>query len=537
MARNRSARLCATIAVLAMAASAFAVACVSGRAPQEPPPSPGALTDAFAVEPISVQGFASVAIREVVEPRLSRVSIVPSHAIVPAGQRIVFSAIAYDQKGRALEGGEVHWSMKDSLAGSISPGGVFRAALQSGRYIDAVAVSVTHEFGGELAEFQALATVSIPQLVSEQEISRVQVLPGKVQVEPDARFQLIALDLDRAGVPVPDVVFRWETVDPAAGAIDEQGRLVAGSEPGLFPAAVRVLGHRRNDPSQTIAATASVEIRRIEIPDVPSKVSVYPQAISLRPGDSVAFRTLALDGQGNLYERVDISWTLKDSRAGALDGDGLFQASSQPGTYQDSVEVTVTPQGVEPSITLKAAATVTVLKPRPIGEVDRLQRAVISQPIVRLRPGESTGLTATALSGNGLVLRRAAVRWSGTPEVVEVTPEGRVTAREMPGTYRDAIVVELEHEGAILSAAATLIILGPLAQVEVVPVKIVVAPNQLLQFTHIAYDVNGVRLFDTAATWELTDEAAGTIDDLGLFVAGSIPGEYANVVKVMVTQR
>ena len=533
MLRKRSTLHLKAIA-LVVAATALAVGCSPEATPEASPPSP-ANEETVGAESVVVEGLASVSIGEVVEHRLSRIIIIPSHAIAPAGDRLVFSAIAFDPSGKALQDVEMRWSMKDSLAGTISAIGVFRAAAHPGIFTNAVEVSATQVLGGEVVQLQSLASVSITRPLSEHDLNRIQVLPTTVQLEPGARVQLSALALDRDGIAIPNVTITWEMVNPAAGSIDKRGQFLAGDEVGSFPGAVRILGFKRQDPTRTVATAVSVDIRPVGSGGIPSKVNLYPQAITLRPGATVTFRALVLDSRGNLYERVEASWALKNPEAGNLDDQGLFRAGLQPGVYPNLIEVTVTPAGIEPPVVLRAAATVTVLQP-VVEEADQLERVILSQQVVRLKPGESTRLTAIAIGSKGLVIRPSFSRWSSDADIAEVTPDGRVTATGAPGTYPDAIRVEIEDEGVTQTSKATLVILGPLARVEVVPSHVTAVPNQVIQFISIAYDANGVRLFDTTATWEILDGAAGRIDRFGLFVAGATPAEYLNVVKVTVTQ-
>ena len=136
------------------AVSVLAVACSSGQTVGDSPGS-GRGTRG---ESIVIEGTASVAIRPAIERRLSYIDIVPRQAIVPAGERIAFSAVAYDQRGVALLGTEVRWSMKDDMAGRVSPAGIFHAATSSGIFSDAVEVSVSYRGDGELEQLQSLAS-------------------------------------------------------------------------------------------------------------------------------------------------------------------------------------------------------------------------------------------------------------------------------------------------------------------------------------------------------------------------------------------
>ena len=296
----------------------LAPGCTSRTGPQEP--SPTATAGAADIESAAeeVQGFASVTISDVDQRRLSHIDVIPSHAILPAGETIVFSAVAYDNAGNLLNSQqvEVRWRMTDPLAGTITSTGVFHAGLQRGIFNNAIEVSVSQELGGRLVTLPALASASIIQPLSEQDISQIQVLPGELQMEPEVQIALTALAMDRAGVPVPGVDFSWEMLNAEAGSINEDGRFTTGRVTGSFPGAIRVVAQKRDDPTQTVATTVSVEVLELGAEQPPSKVNLYPQAVSLRPGDTIEFRALALDQRGNLFEDLETSWALRDPAVG-----------------------------------------------------------------------------------------------------------------------------------------------------------------------------------------------------------------------------
>ena len=485
-----------------------------------------------------VLGFASVAVSDVERGRLSRVDIIPSHAIVPAGETMVFSAVTYDEAGGAVDPVEVEarWRMTDPLTGTITTTGVFRGGVQQGVFGNSIEVTVSQQSGGRLVTLQALASVSILRPLSEQDIHRVLVLPDQLRVESETQASMTALALDRAGIPVPDVDLMWEMLNAEAGTIHADGRFTSGTLVGSFPAAIRVVAQKSEDPTQAVAATVLVEVLEAGAVEPPSKVNLFPQAVSLRPGDTMEFRALVLDQRGNLFESVERSWTLSDPTAGDLDGQGRFRAGSTPGTYPNLVEVTVTPLGMEVPVPLEATATVTVLE--PVESPERLQRLLLNPQVVRLRPGESLRFGAAALSNSGDVIPSPDLRWEVHEDVVTVSPLGVVTAKDRPGTYPDVVSVKVTHgegeEQVTQTARATAIILGPLARVDVVPQEVQVASKQMVRFNYVAYDINGVRLFDVSASWDVLDERVGTIDEVGLFIAGDIPGEYKDVIKVTV---
>ncbi|MBI2171354.1 MAG: hypothetical protein HYU30_04945 [Chloroflexi bacterium] len=527
---------------LSLLASLFlilaAVSCgLRGAQPTPSPSGTGVVPSSPTPKGRVALGFASVSIEEKAQGRLTRLDIVPRHPIVASGDVTVFSVLAYDEAGRPVPSNElgVRWRATDPQVGSITSAGIFRAGAQRGVFDKSIQVTVTQTLNGRAVTLEELATVSVIRPLSENDISRVVVLPGGVQMEPNSQMLFTPLAVDRSGVPTPGVDYTWEMLEPAAGTITPDGRFTSGRGDGDFPTAIRVVAQKRIDPSQTASAIIPVSIRTIGDALPPSKVNLYPQGISVRVGDVIDFRAITLDPRGNLVEGLRTEWQLRDLLAGELDSSGRFTAGSTPGTYPSVVEVTVTSQGPGGIAPLRAVATITVLPPRA---QQLLQSLILSPQVVRLRPGESRRLAATALTDLGQVVTSAQAVWSADPRVVQVTQEGLVTALDAPGSYADAVTVQVTSgEGAqqvTESATATVIILGPLDRVVVVPQEVTVNPKQVVQFTFIAYDTNGLRLFDVLATWEALDPQVGVIDNLGFFVAGAKPGQYKDVIRVTI---
>ena len=180
----------------------LASGCTSSETPQGPTPTPTAEATENGPELEEAHSFASITVAELGERRLSRVNVIPNHAILPAGETTVLSAIAYNEQGTALDPDdvEVRWRMIDPQAGTVTITGVFRAGFQRGVFSQAIEVSISQEVDGRLVTLQALASVSVIRPLSEQDISRVQVLPGELQVGPETNAVLTALALDRDGV-------------------------------------------------------------------------------------------------------------------------------------------------------------------------------------------------------------------------------------------------------------------------------------------------------------------------------------------------
>ena len=110
---------------------------------------------------------------------------------------------------------------------------------------------------GSLVTLQTLASVSILRSLSDLDISRVQVLPEEVQLQPGTEVALSALALDRTGVPVQEVELTWAMLNADAGSIKPDGRFTSGDTLGSFLGAIRVVAQKRGDPTQVFATTVS----------------------------------------------------------------------------------------------------------------------------------------------------------------------------------------------------------------------------------------------------------------------------------------
>ena len=110
-----------------------------------------------------VEAYASVTITEEDRNRISRIDVIPSHALVPAGGTVAFFAVAYDESGNALDPNETEtrWSMADPQAGTITRTGVFHGGVQQGVFNDSIEVTTSQVVDGSLVTLQTLASVSI----------------------------------------------------------------------------------------------------------------------------------------------------------------------------------------------------------------------------------------------------------------------------------------------------------------------------------------------------------------------------------------
>lgn len=92
--------------------------------------------------------------------------------------------------------------------------------------------------------------------------------------------------------------------------------------------------------------------------------------------------------------------------------------------------------------------------------------------------------------------------------------------------------VEVRDGGGLTDAAVRplLVLPGPLASLQIAPGEATLGPGGTVQFRATATDTYGNVLQNPDVVWWMADPQAGTIDDEGLFTAGSRPGAYPDAV-------
>ena len=246
----------------------------------------------------------------------------------------------------------------DSGAGTITPGGVFRAGFTKGIFNDALVVTARDTAGSGPGLVQATASVTVVDLRGELQPASVRVLPETAEVEPGETRRLIALAVDANGVAIPNLKFKWEMLEPLAGSISQDGRLTASANIGTFPSAIQVtLVPEKEDIGEKISTSLDVLI--IDSAGLAQQISatVLPKVISLRPKEEIRFTSMVLDRRGNQIPTLEPRWEILDARAGVISNDGRFKAGEEPGIYSDAIHVSMGVTGVDE----KVVATGTVI--------------------------------------------------------------------------------------------------------------------------------------------------------------------------------
>ena len=496
-----------------------------------------------AIPPLTAIASADIIIVETGEPRLTQVQAIPAHVVLSSGETIGLSAIPFDQEGRELDQANISWQVVDPQAGSVTPRGVFRAGFTQGTFEDALVVTARIPSGTAQGLVQATASVTVAEFSGQLEPKSVKVFPAMAEVEPGESLHLVALALDANGVAISNMKFRWESLDPLAGKVSQDGRLTAGDALGDFPDAVRVsLIPSEGGEKPPISSSLSVRVLDPESVKGEVTVTVLPQVISLRPNERIRFTALVLDRKGGQVTPEGTQWEMTDPEAGIISPEGRFAAGSEPGVYSDAIRASIAVPGADDLLVATGTVIVVDVAPPLTPSPERMARVAIFPERITLSPGESTRVSIVGLNGDLQRVPEAEVRWSlSPPEVGQVSQFVTVTANDFPGVYEGAIQaqVTLETEDGLLKQAvsATLVIRGSLARAEVTPGRVRLAEGERMQFRALAYDENGVLLPDVFFRWSVADPAAGAMDSNGLFTAKGEIGEYLGAVQVEAMQR
>ena len=498
---------------------------------------PGGIDRFAGSERITVEASADIQIVASSVARVASVRIIPDGLTVPRGGIIVFTAVAEDAAGRFLADVDFRWRMRDPLAGTVSAGGLFTAGGVPGAYADVVEVTAVQSTdAGELTANGAASVVVTSGFIDTSIVS-VTVFPSTATVRPGERVALRPGVLGNYGGLVQDMALAWRVTDPAAGEIDQNGILTAGTAPGFYEGAVQVQARRLTGSAPPVIGTASVRILSLEEARGGVRAIVGPSAVIGLPGERFPLVLFAFDFQGRSVPLEDVRWQVRDAGVGVMDEAGRLVLGETPGQYPASVRATGTLGGTYAGRSVSADLDVLVQRPlaRVVGTPGEAQ---VVPEVLRIRIGERARVSLLSFDAAGMAVTIDEVGWRFDASVVTVDARGRALAVGPPGVYPGAIsAVAPAVDGETRTVSATVILLGPMVRAQVVPGVVSLEVDGLAQFTALAFDGAGNRLFGIELRWELAPGTPGSVSLSGLYVAGDRPGEYAGGVRLRATQR
>ncbi|MBI2871637.1 MAG: PKD domain-containing protein [Chloroflexi bacterium] len=441
---------------------------------------------------------------------LDHVTISPSAATIAVQQAVQFQATSFDAQGNPRTGDTFTWSVLNPTAGSINQAGLFTAGSTPGTFAGVVRVQAT---SGAITR---TATASVT--VTPGPLDRVSITPTSPSVPVQQTVQFQATSFDALGNPRTGDTFAWSVLDALAGTINQSGLFTAGTKASAFPNVVRVQATAVDGTTRTANANVTVT------PGPLDHVAISPTSTSVAVQQTAQFQAQAFDVFGNL-RTATFAWSVLDALAGTINQSGLFTAGTKASAFPNVVRVQATAGG----ITKTANASVTVT-PGPLDRV-AVTPAAATVPVQGTAQFEVGFFDAFGNSRTGDTFA-----WSVLDATVgTITQAGLFTAGTRAGTFANVVRVQATS-GAITRAANASVTVtpGPLDRVTISPTSTSVAVQQTVQFQAQAFDVFG-NLRAATFAWSVLDPLAGTINQTGLFTAGTRAGNYPDVVRVQGT--
>ncbi len=418
---------------------------------------------------------------------ISHVAISPKEKTLAPGEKILFSALVYDEKGHVLSTG-FQWT---ATGGEIDQKGEFIAGEKEGEFQVTVASSL-----GEQA--QAKVTITAPKVPSYS-ITRLEVNPGEVNIfsTKETKFTVNAYDASGKIVDSPEVA--WEA---SGGTIDQQGKFIAGEIPGDYQVIVKHIGSE-------IRSQAMIKIQS----DTLYHLVIKPAQAEVKPGGKIRFESRLYRGENEVWTWPwDISY-LADQ--GKLE-DNVFTAPETPGTYKIKIRHS------------KAVAQAIVKVISPENSVSPPFTIVKLEPeksSYTLEPGESIQFQVQAFDTQGKK-QNTKLLWKAQGGIIDSS--GKYTAGKKVGSYK---VLAHEPKAKITQKISVKIEAkesGADHKIRVKPSRLVLAPNEKKEILFKLYRGN----FEVWTwPWEFDFETNGGSFTNNTYTAPEKPGTYSIIIK------
>lgn len=162
---------------------------------------------------------------------------------------------------------------------------------------------------------------------------------------------------------------------------------------------------------------------------------------------------------------------------------------------------------------------------------------------VRLRPAQATLSAAESLQFSAEVIDEfgnqvegAELAWSASENAGGIDESGQFTATTKAGSYREAITITAATNGDSRQASSDVVIdPGPPVEISVEPSVVASDIEASQELTVKVSDAHGNQIPNPLTAWSI-DSGIGTVDDNGVFTAGTKAGFFAGAVKVEVVQ-
>jgi Tol biopolymer transport system component len=312
--------------------------------------------------------------------------------------------------------------------------------------------------------------------------------------------------------------FRWDFGDGATMTTTNVKDPVSHDYTKAGTFTVTLTAAKKGEPPKTTVMSLTVTVNHGPL----DHVQLSPKTVNLDIGQSQQFTAAVVDSYGNPVSEAKLTWQAADG-AGSISQNGMLSGGTRAGTYQEGAVVTAELD----KIFTKDSASV-IIKPDPLDIV------TISPIIVSI--GETKSLNAVPTDKYGNPLSDVTVTWSLIDENAgSITAGSAFKAGEVAQTYADAIEVQVKQGDLVRTAKAPVkVTAGSLDKIYIAPDPADIGIGMTQQFVAVGADKFGNRITGLDIDWSVVNNG-GTIDNNGLFTAGTTPNSYTDTVKAEAT--
>ena len=474
----------------------------------------GVYPNAIRVRHLGVERFITV---EIQAGAPVSINIEPSTIIMSPGSSVQLNAFFTDAQGNVSDVEvAVNWGRIASSNFSITSDGIVSAdcAVSPSFYADEITVATAAGTGLSLS-----STANVD--VRAGEVTSVEIIPNRADVEVDDDFFFVAEGMDACGFKTNDVAIY--TVSNGRGSINSEGRFRASTV--TEEVTVRAsIGDLIADAQVTVTPGPAVDL------------NVIPDEVSVVVGQRQIFEVEASDEFGNTWTPNDAVWQVRDAEGnhgstdepslsgpvGAVE-QGELRAAEGTGTFLSEVKVSYQGQSAFADIYL-------------VPDVPDAIEITPANP--ELIPNQIISFSANVSDQYGNAINNVEAVFSAPLGMAgNMTETGIFTAAQVVGYYPSSIVARL---GDVVSQTDVTIVNSAPARIEIEPNTIRTTVDAVERFSATVYDTEGVEIANSTVEWSLNPMEIGQIipdtDGVGRLAVGMNPGRYfAGVVAKITT--
>lgn len=343
------------------------------------------------------------------------------------------------------------------------------------------------------AEQGTLVSTPFEAIARPGPVARVSLAPAALAFATlDRTSRLTVVLEDRFGNAIVGQSVVWTSTAPGIASVDGGDVRARGEGTALVIAA-----------AGGVADTSTISVRQVV-----ASVVATPPALTLDPGQTAALSFVARDSGGATAPSAVIAWRSANESIARVDASGTVTAVAG-GTTEI---IAAAESGAADTV------AVTVTTPRVPARVEVLPESVT---VDFNSEGGFVQLTARVYDAAGTEMLNEPVTWTTTDEFV-ARPDNQ--GGVFTGRAGRALVVATSGSVADTSVIT---VRRVTSSVEVLPVRVTLAPGQSAQFTATAYDGERIPIDTARFVWRSSDERVATVTQ-----AGVVTGVAAGVATI-----